>query len=170
MLASPRRARLPEKGPITSRPAGSRRGEMSMVPINIMSATDAEAEAVCAHLRTFNHESVGAFSFTPVWLAAHDASGALVGGFVGEVYLDWLSIDVLWVAESKRRRGIGDALLSRAESEAIALGAKAAYLDTFEWQAQAFYEGRGYCEFGRLDDFPQGHCRVFMKKRLAPKE
>ena len=141
---------------------------MSAVDINITSATDTEAEAVCAHLRAFNHESVGAFSFTPVWLAAHDASGALVGGFVGEVYLGWLSIDVLWVAESQRERGIGDALLSRAESEAMILGAKAAYLDTFEWQAQAFYEGRGYCAFGRLDDFPQGHCRVFMKKRLAP--
>ena len=141
---------------------------MTMVPNDITSATEAEAEAVCAHLRAFNHKSIGAISFTPVWLAVHDASGELVGGLVGEVYMGWLSIDVLWVAESERGRGIGDALLSRAESDAMALGATAAYLDTFEWQARGFYENRGYREFGRLDDFPQGHFRLFMKKRLAP--
>jgi ribosomal protein S18 acetylase RimI-like enzyme len=75
---------------------------------------------------------------------------------------------VLWVAESHRGQGIGDRLLREAESDARRRGAKAAYLDTFRWQAKDFYEKHGYREFGRLEDFPDGQWRSFMQKRLAP--
>ena len=37
-------------------------------------------------------------------------------------------------------------------------------LDTFDWQVEGFYLRRGYREFGRLDDFPVGHSRVFLRK------
>ena len=136
--------------------------------IDISPATEKEVEAVGDNLRAFNHRAMGEIAYSPVWLSAHDESGALVGGFIGTAYLDWLAIDVLWVAESHRGRGIGSALLNKAEAEGLRVGARAAYLDTFKWQAKEFYEARGYREFGRLEDFPEGQWRSFMQKRLAP--
>lgn len=75
---------------------------------------------------------------------------------------------MLWVDEALRGSGLGSALLRQAETHAVALGAEAAYLDTFEWQAETFYRRHGYETFGQLDDFPRGFRRVFMRKtRLA---
>lgn len=85
---------------------------------------------------------------------------------MGEIYLGWLSIDALWVAEPIRGLGTGSALLRKAEKRAVEEGAVAAYLDTFHWQAARFYERHGYAEFGRLEDFPAGSPRLFMQKKL----
>ena len=134
--------------------------------VSIEAANASEAEEVCAGLRGFNACAVRGLDFVPLWLVVRDASGALQGGLVGEIYLGWLSIDALWVAEPIRGLGTGSALLRKAEKRAVELGAGAAYLDTFHWQAARFYERHGYAEFGRLEDFPAGSPRLFMQKKL----
>ena len=53
------------------------------------------------------------------------------------------------------------------EAEAIRRGCKGAYLDTFSYQARPFYEKLGYEVFGTLDDYPTGHQRFYMRKRLS---
>ncbi|MGD9675149.1 MAG: GNAT family N-acetyltransferase [Candidatus Bipolaricaulia bacterium] len=136
--------------------------------IEISKASNSETTTIGGNLEAFNRAAVGEIAYSPVWLAARDETGAVVGGFMGTVYLGWFAVDVLWVAEAHRRHGIGAALLDAAEAEAARLGAKAAYLDTFEWQARDFYAARGYDEFGRLEDFPEGRWRAFMRKKLAP--
>ncbi|MEW5825473.1 MAG: GNAT family N-acetyltransferase [Candidatus Bipolaricaulota bacterium] len=133
----------------------------------VSKAGESEATEVGNGLREYNHAAIGEIAYSPVWLAAKDAAGAVLGGFIGTVYLGWLAIDVLWVAESHRGRGVGAALLREAEKEAVELGARAAYLDTFRWQAREFYAKHGYSEFGRLEDFPTGHWRAFMRKDLT---
>lgn len=40
-------------------------------------------------------------------------------------------------------------------------------LDTFEFQAHAFYERMGYVCFGDLPNYPTWFSRFFMKKALA---
>lgn len=136
-------------------------------PLSIGPASAAEAEAICGRLRDFNARALGrSIDFTPLWLAAHDEHGGLLGGLVGELYLGWLAIEVLWVADTARGQSIGRALLRQAELIARSQGAGAAFLDSFEWQAQGFYEKQGYREFGRLQDFPPGLRRLFMSKRL----
>lgn len=138
-----------------------------MTSMNIVPASEADAENVCAELRAFNRRAVGEFATDRIDFVVRGDAGELLGGFVGAVYLGWLAIDVLWVDESQRGRGVGSALLDHAEREAVRLGATAAYLDTFDWQAQGFYERHGYHVFGRLDDFPRGHARLFMRKTLV---
>ena len=130
--------------------------------------SESEAEAICAGLRRFNSEVIGAHDFKPLWLAAHAADGRLIGGAVGYVGLGWLHLEALWVEQTARGRGLGAALLARIEASAIESGAHAAHLDTFDWQAEGFYLKQGYREFGRLEDFPRGRQRLFLQKRLSP--
>jgi GNAT superfamily N-acetyltransferase len=72
----------------------------------------------------------------------------------------------LWVAERYRKHGIGSQLMSSAETTARERYCRAAYLDTFTFQAPIFYERLGYREFGRLHDFPPGHARIWFWKAL----
>lgn len=90
----------------------------------------------------------------------------IVGGVIGEIYWDWLHIDLLWVTDELRGRGYGHQLLTFFEQEARQRGAKNAYLDTFSFQAPGFYEQHGYRIFGTLEDFPARHQRFFLTKAL----
>jgi len=65
-----------------------------------------------------------------------------------------------------RGSGIGRRLLSEAEAEAIRRRCRGALLDTFSFQARGFYERLGYSAFGVIDDYPPGHCRIFLAKKL----
>ena len=42
------------------------------------------------------------------------------------------------------------------------------YLSTYSFEAPRFYEKLGYEIFGRLEDFPPGHTKFYMRKSLAP--
>jgi len=90
----------------------------------------------------------------------------IVGGVIAATYYGWLYIDLLWVREDLRGQGYGHRLLTLAEDEARQRGATNAYLDTFSFQAPEFYRQHGYRVFGELDDFPPGHQRYFLTKRL----
>ncbi len=138
---------------------------MASPSIAIASADD--IAALCRGLQAFNHPHVGGIPVQPVNLAARAADGALLGGILAEVALGWLEIHVLWVEPAARHQGLGALLVEQCERQAVALGAHAARLDTFDWQAEAFYAARGYRCFARLEDYPVGHERVFMRKGLA---
>lgn len=119
-------------------------------------------------LREFNYGIIGEYSGTQyIRLDARDEAGRLLGGLRGFVFLDWLNVEVLFVEEDARGSGLGSRLLAEAEQQAIALGAKNARLDTFEWQARPFYLKHGYEEYARIDEFVQGKYLVLMKKALA---
>lgn len=98
---------------------------------------------------------------------ARDGDG-LVGGASGHTHWGWLFVSHLWVDESAQRQGLGTELMSRIEAAAVGRGAKAAHVDTYDFQALEFYEKLGYTEFGHLDDYPIGHRRHFLTKRLDP--
>jgi GNAT superfamily N-acetyltransferase len=93
-----------------------------------------------------------------------------VGGLWGRTGYDWLFVELLFVPESMRGRGVGTDLMRRAEREAAARGCHGAWLDTFEFQARGFYERLGYECFGELQRYPVGSARFFLKKGLVPKD
>jgi GNAT superfamily N-acetyltransferase len=66
-----------------------------------------------------------------------------------------------------RGGGHGARLLAAAEAYALERGCGGAFLDTFSFQARPFYERHGYEVFATLPDFPPGHDRFFLRKRMT---
>jgi GNAT superfamily N-acetyltransferase len=126
----------------------------------------AEVSQVRAGLSAYNRTNASDDSFTPLVLMVRDPRGAVIGGLLGGTYWGWLVIEVLWLAEAARHRGLGSQLLERAEHIALERGCHAAHLDTMSFQAPEFYKKHGYTIFGVLDDLPRGHQRIFLKKEL----
>ena len=121
--------------------------------------------AVLAGLRAYNAKQIGKTDHVPLSITLREKDD-IVGGVIGETHLGWLFVQFFWIDEKYRGRGFGKRLLETAEKEARGRGAKNVYLDTLSFQAPAFYKKLGYHEFGRLNDHPVGHDRVWMTKAL----
>lgn len=115
---------------------------------------------------SYNKGKAGDNQFQRLCFTLQDTDQEIVGGILAELYWGWLFIDLLWVQEALRGRGLGGKLLVALEEEAKQQGATRAYLDTFSFQAPEFYAKHGYQVFGELADFPPGHQRLFMTKQL----
>ncbi len=130
-------------------------------------ATEDIRSSIVHPLVAYNERQAGSTGYRPLVLSIRNPDGEVVGGLYGHTSFGWLFVELLFVPESLRGRGIGRNLMLRAESEAIARGCRGAWLDTFQFQARGFYERLGYSCFGRLDDYPAGHSRFFMRKPLG---
>lgn len=104
--------------------------------------------------------------YAPLALSVRDETGQLTGGLLGATIWGWLSMDALWVDDALRGQGIGAALVRAAEDAARRRGCTRARLDTFDFQARAFYERLGYRVYAQLDGFPAGHVQFHMWKEL----
>jgi GNAT superfamily N-acetyltransferase len=98
---------------------------------------------------------------------ARDTAGAVQGGLWGRFGRRWLFVEMLILPSALRRQGLGTRMLALAGAHARAQGCTDAWLDSFSFQAPGFYLRRGWREFGRLDDYPAGHSRHFLTRRLA---
>ncbi len=128
---------------------------------------DAIWEAIGGGINDYNTQQAGKDQGKQLCFILYTPDRKIVGGLIGVTYWDWLYIDLLWIQDALRGRGYGHRLLTLAEQEARQRGAQHAYLDTFSFQAPDFYEKHGYQIFGKLEDFPAGHQRYFMKKHLT---
>lgn len=114
----------------------------------------------------FNKRQAGDNDFQRLCYVVSSPSQDIVGGILAELYWNWLFIELLWVTAELRGQGYGRRLLMKAEEEARRRGARNVYLDTFSFQAPQFYIKHGYAQFGELQDFPEGHQRLFFTKPL----
>ena len=143
--------------------------EKTVVAIDKITADD--ARRISQSLVEFNASSVPFTQEKPfenVGFSIRNENGELIGGILGTVYCwNCLSVEALWIKDECRGQGLGTQLLTTLEDEARSMGCHLAHLDTFDFQAKAFYEKRGYSVFGRLDDCPEGHTRYYLKKSLT---
>ncbi|MEM9635400.1 MAG: GNAT family N-acetyltransferase [Pseudomonadota bacterium] len=101
-------------------------------------------------------------------ITLHDPGGTLVAGAFGFTIWNYLYIQWLWVAESHRRQGMANRLLSAAEDRALERGCTGAWIDTFSDAGLRAYLKAGYEVFGELPDFADGQPRTFLRKTLEP--
>ncbi len=104
---------------------------------------------------------------SPRWIIARDKGQIVQGGIRFVLAFEWLFVNWLWVADAYRKRGVGSQLMAGAEAAARDYGCPAAFLDTFTFLAPKSYDSLGYREFGRLNDFPPAHARIWFTKALA---
>ncbi|TFY96170.1 GNAT family N-acetyltransferase [Ramlibacter humi] len=118
-------------------------------------------------LREFNYRYVGEYPEVQyIRLNARDSKAQVVGGLRAIVAMHWLRVEVLWVSDDLRGKGIGSQLLVEAERLARGLGARNAALETFEWQAPQFYARHGYEEVARMDKYIGNFYLAIMRKAL----
>ena len=110
--------------------------------------------------------ATGLAAWEPVGFFLKDSPGEWLGGCTGHVWGDWLYVRFLWVHARLRGQGQGTRLLDAAERFAAERGAAQATLETHSFQAIEFYLKRGYVVFGELEDYPPGHRKFFLRKRL----
>jgi GNAT superfamily N-acetyltransferase len=126
----------------------------------------ADHDAIIDGLVAFNESKAGKTEWVPVVIRLRDETGKVVGGIAARTGFDWLHIELLFVPEALRGRGLGAGLMRQAEAYARERGFTGIWLDTFEFQARPFYEKLGYSIFGTIEDYPPGGRRYFLQKRL----
>ena len=124
-------------------------------------------QAVLAPLANYNTSQAGPSGNRPLAVLVKDQGGQVIGGLWGHTGYEWLFTQLLVVPEDSRGQGVGSEIMRLAEHEAVARGCHSGWLDTFAFQARGFYERLGYSCFGELANYPSGHARFFMQKRLT---
>jgi len=125
-------------------------------------------EAIYTALEACSRPLIGPAQPRLLTIPIHDDHGTVAGGLWGYTLFGWLHVQMLFVPEGLRNRGVGAALMAAAETEARARGCRGAHVDTFSFQAVPFYRKLGFIQFGVLDDCPPGHARLFFCKLFAP--
>ena len=157
-------AELEAFGGDTDRPTPAMAYSVTIEP----GASDDVPAAVRRGIRGGDPPDVGPRDYEPLVFALRDPGGAVVGGAYGATMWGWLMLDGLWVDAALRGRGLGGRLLDEAEALARRRGCRAAWLDTFDFQARLFYERQGYRVVAALEGFPAGHTHYRLRKDLGP--
>lgn len=98
-------------------------------------------------------------------ISLDDAEGDVVAGAATLTYSGTLYIDLLWVAEPLRGRGIGQRLMHMAEAEALKRGCQQSRLSVAEAYLP-FCQALDYAVTGRLQDLHTGQTYHYLNKRL----
>lgn len=129
-------------------------------------AERAVAQRLLHEIGKFNLEATGIAEFHEMLTVKTDSDGELVAGVYGWSWGGTCWIEALWVREDMRRRGVGSWLLDAAEAEARRHGCEQLALDTHTFQAPSFYERHGFQVVGELTEYPKGHSKLILRKRL----
>ena len=139
-------------------------------PLIFVSADDAENSGVAVVSASLAAEIATRFgprNERPLSIIVYDGD-VVIGGLTGGTHWGWGYIRQFWVRKDWRSQGVGHRLLEQADILAQARDCVGLYVDTFDPGAAKFYERCGFLRFGQIEDFPLGHARIFLAKRLAP--
>ncbi len=134
--------------------------------IRLENTESQKAQEIGNLIRSYNRSKRETAKSEPLNLYVEDEHGQLLAGLVAETFGNWLEIEYLFVKEGLRRQGIGTQLLQQAESEAKKRNCRFAFVNTYQFQAPAFYQKYGYKEVFTLKDYPCTGQRHYYQKEL----
>ena len=121
-----------------------------------------EASIVDAGLGASNEVAAPIHEVRPLSCFVRLPTGGVVGGAVGRTWGECCELQQLWVEARYRRQGLGARIVREFEQHAAKRGCRTFYLDTFSFQAPAFYRSLGYRPKLELRGFPKGHRKYIM--------
>lgn len=125
-----------------------------------------KAQKIGELVRSYNRSKREAAESESLNLYIEDEHGRLLAGLVAETFGNWLEIEYLFVKEDLRGQGIGSQLLQQAESEAKKRNCRFAFVNTYQFQAPAFYQKYGYKKVFTMKDYPYTGQRHYYQKEL----
>ena len=134
--------------------------------IRLENTESQKAQKIGELVRSYNRSKRETAESEPLNLYVEDEHGQLLAGSVAETFGNWLEIEYLFVKEDLRGQGIGSQLLQQAESEAKKRNCRFAFVNTYQFQAPAFYQKYGYKEVFVLKDYPYSGQRHYYQKDL----
>ena len=105
-------------------------------------------------------------SFLIAVIDSDDENDNLIGLARGHSMWEWLYVRTLWVNEIYRNDGVGSELLKEVQELAEHRKCGGIHLETWNKNNLHFYEKNGFQSYGALEDFPKGHVRYSLCKRL----
>ncbi|EIF40605.1 GNAT family N-acetyltransferase [Streptococcus sp. SK140] len=134
--------------------------------IRLENTESQKAQEIGDLIRSYNRSKRETAESEPLNLYIEDEHGRLLAGLVAETFGNWLEIEYLFVKEELRGQGIGSQLLQQAESEAKKRNCRFAFVNTYQFQAPAFYQKYGYKEVFTMKDYPYTGQRHYYQKEL----
>jgi ribosomal protein S18 acetylase RimI-like enzyme len=128
-----------------------------------------DADFIWSKIREFNKFTGPMLNYPPYEpynILLKNQNNEITAGIITRIYLKAMFVEVFWIDEQYRRKGIGTELLNKVESHAKEIGCTFIHLDTFSFQAIDFYKKCGYSIFGVLEDYPDNIKRYYLKKYL----
>ena len=134
--------------------------------IRLENTESQKAQEIGDLIRSYNRSKRETAESEPLNLYVEDEHGQLLAGLVPETFGNWLEIEYLFVKDDLRGQGIGSQLLQQAESEAKKRNCRFAVVNTYQFQAPAFYQKYGYKEVFTMKDYPYTGQRHYYQKEL----
>lgn len=134
--------------------------------IRLENTESQKAQEIGNLIRSYNRSIRETAESEPLNLYIKDEQGQLLAGLVAETFGNWLEIEYLFVKDDLRGQGIGSQLLQRAESEAKNRNCRYVFVNTYQFQAPAFYQKHDYQEVFTLKDYPCTGQRHYYQKDL----
>ena len=133
----------------------------------IQSGDEDEAEYIDDKLVEYNWSQVpSVHDFEGIGRKIQDDNGEpIAAGFAGVNFWNIAFVEMLWVNEPHRNQGVGFWLLSNIEREAKKNGTCIVMIDACDWNVE-FFKKLGYTVYCTLEDYPSGHSKYKLQKRI----
>jgi GNAT superfamily N-acetyltransferase len=142
----------------------------SSVPVAISSHDDVPAQEgaiIDQGLGDANEAAAPLHEVRRLSCFARSAAGEVIGGAVGRSWGECCELQQLWVHPAHRRQGLGAQLVLAFEEAGRVRGCRSFYLETFSFQAPAFYQSLGYTPVCELRGFGHGIVKYVMVKESS---
>ena len=103
-----------------------------------------EVAVLLEGIQEFNKQKAGIEKSGRYAFFVKDDDGQIIGGCSGDIWLDSIHVDLLWIGESLRSKKIGSMLMQKVEELGKEKKSHFVTVITLSTQAFGFYEKLGY--------------------------
>lgn len=114
----------------------------------ILRSTEQDNAYIHAQLRAYNRNYMSNFQEYNYHI---EQDGKIIAGIVAQSTFDTLEVEFLYVEEAYRKQDLGTKLLQHAEHAAQMRGLNRILVNSYSFQAPAFYKKLGYTELFKID-------------------